>query len=189
MLRPFLIALALTCATAQPSIANPLKSLYTTIDLAACRIVKKHADGNAWSCPGLAGYPVYFAEGDLRAFVSVGPKAGTTRAATQTLRPFNSIFQGKAKRATVEWRFNRRGRQVLPYATIMRYFTTLDGKRGQVLVVSHVSAGEVCHVAYIDALANPDAIALARKIADETGHTFACTKDPGVVGKIGRSPI
>jgi hypothetical protein len=43
----------------------------TAIDLKECKVVKRHSDGNTWSCNGLAGYPLYYAEGDLRTFVSV----------------------------------------------------------------------------------------------------------------------
>src|SRR5262245_32004213 len=64
-----LVAASLFGAGAQ---ANPVKSLYTTIDLKECKQVKRHRDGNAWECPGLPGFPVYIAEGDLRQFVSVG---------------------------------------------------------------------------------------------------------------------
>ena len=58
-----------------PVASNPVKSLYTTIDLKACKRIKRHRDGGAWRCDGLPGYPVYVAEGDLRQFVSVGAVA------------------------------------------------------------------------------------------------------------------
>ncbi|HEX4892098.1 MAG TPA: hypothetical protein VFV47_02340, partial [Hyphomicrobiaceae bacterium] len=87
--------------------ANPLKSLYTTIELAQCRRISKHQDGGAWLCRGLEAWPVYVAEGDLRTFVSSGASPAKGKAATQTLGAFNTIFNGKAKRATLEWRFVR----------------------------------------------------------------------------------
>ena len=58
-----------------PAAANPVKSLYTTVELKACKQVKRHRDGGAWLCEGLAGLPVYVAEGDLRQFLSVGADA------------------------------------------------------------------------------------------------------------------
>ena len=79
-----------------PAAANPVKSLYTTVDLKVCRQVKRHRDGGAWRCEGLGGLPVYVAEGDLRQFVSVGADAQKRRAATQTLGAFNSIFRRAA---------------------------------------------------------------------------------------------
>ena len=172
-----------------PAAANPVKSLYTTVDLEVCKQVRRHRDGGAWRCEGLAGFPVYFAEGDLRQFVSVGANAEKRRAATQTLGAFNSIFAKGSTRATIEWRFDRRGERKLPYAIIVRFHTSRDGRSGDVLVVSKVSDSETCHVAYIDALANPDAIALARHIADKQTKSFDCRNDPRTEGATGRSPM
>jgi hypothetical protein len=169
--------------------ANPLKSLYTTIDLRSCKQLKQQPDGGAWRCPGLPGFPVYIAEGDLRQFVSVGEHAESRRAATQTLSAFNSIFATGGNRATIEWRFVRRGERHIPYATIVRFHTSHAGRTGDVLVVSKVSEGETCHVAYIDALANPDAIALARRVADEKARGFDCRQEPRAEGVPGKSPM
>ena len=172
-----------------PADAYRVKSVYTTIDLKACKKVRRHRDGGAWMCDGLAGLPVYVAEGDLRQFVSAGAGAEKRRAATQTLGAFNSIFETGGTRATVEWRFDRRGERKLPYATIMRFHTSRDGRRGDVLVVSKVSDAETCHVAYIDALANRDAIALARHVADRQSKSFDCSREPRTEGATGRSPM
>ena len=154
-MRASFAALAMALALgAGPAVSNPVKSLYTTVELKSCKLVKHHKDGDAWRCAGLPGYPVYVAEGDLRQFVSAGPNAERRRAATQTLRPFNTIFENGGGRATIEWRFDRRGKGEVPYATIVRYHTARGSSRGDVLVVSKVSPRETCHVAYIDALAN-----------------------------------
>ncbi len=49
------------------------RSVYTTIDLKDCKIVRKSGpEGASWRCPGLPGYPIYVAEGDDRFFVSAG---------------------------------------------------------------------------------------------------------------------
>jgi hypothetical protein len=190
-LAPTLVIAGLVVSTlgAAPAEANRVKSLYTTIDLKVCKKIKRHRDGGAWMCEGLAGLPVYFAEGDLRQFVSVGAEAEKRRAATQTLGAFNSIFESGSTRATVEWRFDRRGERKLPYATIVRFHTSRDGRTGDVLVVSKVSDTETCHVAYIDALANKDAIAIARQIADKQAKTFDCRKEPRTEGATGKSPM
>jgi hypothetical protein len=172
-----------------PAAANPVKSLYTTVDLKICKQVKRHRDGGAWRCGGLDDLPVYVAEGDLRQFVSVGANAEKRRAATQTLGAFNSMFEKGSTRATIEWRFDRRGERKLPYAIIVRFHTSRDGRNGDVLVVSKVSDAETCHVAYIDALANPDAIALARQIADRQAKSFDCRQEPHTEGATGRSPM
>jgi hypothetical protein len=166
-----------------------VKSLYTTVDLKACKRMARLRDGAAWLCSGLGGLPVYVAEGDLRQFVSVGTNAQKRRAAKQTLGPFNSIFEAGSERATIEWRFDRRGDRQIPYATIVRFHTSMEGRKGDVLVVSKVGAEETCHVAYIDALANRDAIALARQVADRHAKSFDCHSEPRTEGASGRSPM
>jgi len=172
-----------------PAAANPVKSLYTTVQLKTCKPVKRHRDGGAWLCGGLAGLPVYVAEGDLRHFLSVGQDAQKRRAATQTLGAFNSIFESGSDRATIEWRFDRRGERQIPYAIIVRFHTSREDRKGDVLVVSKVSATEACHVAYIDALANQDAITLARFVADNQAKSFDCRNDPHAEGATGKSPM
>jgi hypothetical protein len=186
---PALLTAAAAVLSALPATANPVKSLYTTIELKSCKPVKRHRDGDAWRCEGLPGYPVYVAEGDLRQFVSAGWDAEHRRAATQTLSPFNTIFESGSQRATIEWRFQRRAGSPVPYATIVRYHTSAEGRRGDVLVVSKVTPQETCHVAYIDALANPDAIALARRVADEKARIFDCAAEPRAMGDQGKSPM
>lgn len=193
MRQPRSIILALTLAASPlpmlvPVAANPLKSLYTTIELKSCRVTKKHADGNAWRCPGLDRYAVHLAEGDLRTFASYGPNPERRRAAEQTLGPFNSIFDPSgAGRATLEWRIVRMSGKPVPFATILRYFTRSDRGRGQVLVVTKVSPTEACHVAYVDAVANPNAIAIARQIADEKARAFNCKSEATFVGVRGQA--
>jgi len=50
--------------------------------------------------------------------------------------------------------------------------------------VTKLAPGATCHIAYVDALANPDANDLARKAADEKASDFDCDKDePEFVGK------
>ena len=165
------------------------RSLYSTIDLKTCAQIAKRPDGGAWRCDGLAGYPVYVAESDLHQFVSFGSNAGSRRAAKQTLRASNSIFATVHGRATIEWRFDRKGDIAIPYATIVRYYTSSNSHKGEVLVVSRVTDKEACHVAYIDALASAEAISLARRVADEKARRFNCALEPRVEGATGKSPI
>jgi hypothetical protein len=195
-----LAALAGLAATAS---AEPVKSEYTTMELKQCKplpAAKDEGEGDAsaaWWCNGLRGYKLFLAEGDLRQMLAYGKKAREQRAATQTLGRFNSIFpDDKTERATLEWRLRYTKGKWVPFATILRYHT-FDGDqdppvRGQVLVVAKVGpkAGtDACHVAYIDALANPDANALAQQAADERAEAFDCAKEPEVVGLTGKSPM
>jgi hypothetical protein len=57
-----------------------------------------------------------------------------------------------------------------------------------VLVVTKIDGKEACHMAYIDARANPAANALARDTADSMAAGFDCGRDePKVVGAKGVS--
>jgi hypothetical protein len=169
--------------------AHTSKSLYTSVGLDRCEVVEKHPDGNTWRCSGLPGYPLYVAEGDGRTFVSFGENAAGTHAAKQTLHAFNTPFETPSGRMTVEWRVVKRQGRALPYAAIVRYFTTSEKVKGEVLVVTRIADGEVCHVAYIDALANKDAIVLARALADDKARDASCGAEPTVSGRTGNSPM
>ncbi len=174
------------CAGEAAAVKTPARSLYTNIDLGQCTRLKRHPDGSTWRCTGLPGYPILVAEGDLRFYLSFGPNAEKRRAAEQTLPAFNTPFADRRTRDTVEWRFATQDGKPVPYAAIVRYFTAVDGAKGEVLVVSRITATEACHVAYIDALATPEAIVLARRVADERARSFDCRDEPrreGVVQK------
>jgi len=169
--------------------AREPKSLYTTIDLDACRVVQRHKDGNTWTCKGLQAHPVLYGEGDLRAFVSAGADPGRRKAAEQTLGPFNSIFVAGSRRATLEWRVHNDGKKAVPHAIILRYFTRNETADGEVLVIMKISNRDTCQAAIIDALAEPEAMALARQVADDAARTFDCDDEPVVHGKSGKSPF
>lgn len=169
---------------------HPVKSLYTTIDLARCQGRAAAAEGGpSWQCKGLPGYPVHVAIAGQRTYLSAGTEPEKRRAARQTLDAVNSAVDARSGHITIEWRFQRRQGEARPYAMIVRYSTTSAGGKGEVLVVSRVGESESCQVARIDALANADAMVLARTIADGEARTFDCKAPPKVVGRTGRSPM
>lgn len=168
---------------------QPVRSLYTALDPTACRAVSGEGASAARVCQGLPGYPVYVAEGARGVFLSVGPKPEARRAARQTLGAPNALFEKDGQRPTVEWRFIVRDDKTVPYATIVRYRTRSPTGSGEVLVVMRVTEREACHVAYIDALANPDAIVRARKIADKVARSEPCPEQPRIDGVHGQSPM
>jgi hypothetical protein len=53
--------------------------------------------------------------------------------------------------------------------------------RGEVLVVTRLGPGGVCHVGYVDGRQNPNADDLAREIADKRARRFRCGKDKPIV--------
>ncbi len=164
---------------ASPALAaDEVESSYTDINLDNCLIMRSDDFSTSWACPGYKGMPTYVAEGDLRFFVSYGFGADDEQAAEQTLPPFNYIGP------RVEWRLSNRTGDWRPFATIIRYFVA-GGEgtpEGQVLVVTRIEPDATCHVAYIDALANPNANELARQAADEQARDFDCADEPQIIG-------
>src|SRR4051812_213386 len=154
-------------ATAR-SPAGAVERAYTSLDLEKCRHIESREveDYSSWRCTGYVGIDVHVAAGDQRSYVSYGPNGAKERAAEQTLASFNSAGR------TIEWRIERLPNgKAHPFATILRWNTSaLDDKddsiiAGQVLIVTRLSPGGVCHVGYVDGRANPNANELAVQIA------------------------
>jgi hypothetical protein len=179
--------MAVSCQAA----AQEIVSVTTPLNLDKCRhrAGVEEEDYGEWRCRGYGGIPVYVTAGDQRTFISYGRNARNEPAARQTLAAFNG--EGD----TIEWR-GMRGKdgKLKPFATIVRFSVTKSAEdppvKGAMLVITRLGT-PVCRVGYVDALANPNAETLARKIADEHARTFACRgskpivlgeKDPGFSG-------
>ena len=174
-------------AFARPVAAAPgdIERVYTPLDLKKCkhRPGREVEDYGSWRCIGHDGIAIHVTGGDQRIYVSFGPNAAKEIAAQQTLSAFNS--EGK----TIEWRIERLPNgKARPFATILRWnVTTLDPAddlkqvTGQVLVVTRLGPGGVCHAGYVDGRANPNANELANEIADTRARTFKCGKDKPVI--------
>ncbi len=158
---------------ALPALA--FESAYTTIDLDKCRVIAQDRESGsiAWTCPGYRDMELYVAEGDLRFFVSAGQNAGQRMAARQTLPPFNYTNN------VLEWRLD----DGQPFATILRYFISVDGEGAeeQVLVVSKIGKTDSCQIAHVNASRNQNANVLARQAADTLAQDFICGEDDIVV--------
>ncbi|MCR5856788.1 hypothetical protein [Mesorhizobium sp. J428] len=156
--------------------AYAAESAYQKVDFEKdCREVQSDETGGSWTCKGHGDYGISFAEGDLRqsAFYGhLGP--WFEKGAFETFSGFNHAGD------TIEWRLDG----ATPFATIRRWFVSpgTDDKGDplpevQVLVIAKVGqkdAGDACVVGYVEATANKDANALARKVADEEARDFAC---------------
>jgi hypothetical protein len=186
------LTVLLTCLSAGHVAAQSMGSSYSSTAPKDCRQIGKPSelDGSTTRvCPGKNGLIVLIAEDDLREIVSVGRNrkaAAEEPAAKVWFAPFNS------SEATVEWR----SAGTKPIAMIQRWHIA-DGtdpdKQGRpntkaMLVVTRLPPGPVCHVAYVDAIANPTANELARKAADDFARSFTCGKDEvKIVGTRGRA--
>ena len=172
---------------ASPAIGEIVEAATTPFDVDKCAHKAGHAaeDEGAWHCVGYAGIPILMTAGDVRVYISYGAKAAREPAAAQTLAAPNG--EGKS----IEWRIAReRSRKSPAFATIMGWSTAIpvdDPKvengtyRGEVLVVTRLGPGGVCHVGYVDARQNANAVELAREIADRHARSFGCGKDKPIV--------
>jgi hypothetical protein len=179
-------AIALVMLAASPAMAETIESVTTPFNVDKCphKAGTEPEDGGVWRCKGYGGIAVVVAEGDARVSVSFGPRASREPAASETLAALNG------EGTSIEWRIARERDKRHPFATIMRWTTSVvtddpkveDGTvRGEVLVVTRLGPGGVCHVGYVDGRQNPNADDLARGIADQHARTFRCGKDKPIV--------
>ena len=186
------LAVLMICIGLNGADAQSVGSAYTSTAPTDCRQIGKASelDGSTTrACPGKAGLVVLIAEDDLREIVSVGRNrkaAAEEPAAKVWFAPFNS------SETTIEWRMAG----AKPFAIIQRWHIADNSdpdKQGRpntkaMLVVTRLPPGPVCHVAYVDAIANPTANELARKAADDFARGFACGKDEvKIIGASGRA--
>ena len=164
----------LMLACAAPALAA--ESSYTKVNFDVdCREQESDENGGSWICKGYGDYGIRFAEGDLRQsafYGELGP--WYEKGAFETFSGFNHAGD------TIEWRM----RAGIPVATIRRWFVAPGTKDNgdplpevQVLVISKVGqrgVGDACVVGYVEATANKNANEIARKVADEDAHDFAC---------------
>lgn len=171
-----------TALAAASAAAQTIESAFTDFDVGKCRHIagKVEEDYGEWHCKGYDGMRVWMGAADQRLMISLGQRAKDEPAAHQTLASFN----GEGKK--IEWRIDRSANQKRPFAAIMRWSTTKpddkgDQVQGEVLVVTRLPPGAVCHVGYVDGRANQNADELAREIADKHARQFHCRKDAAVV--------
>lgn len=166
------------------------RSVYSAFNPADCEAAAPPAEGaRAYLCPGLPGYPVYYVEANGRVYLGLGTSPQWSKSATQTLSVENALSARASRRVTIEWRVSIRNGRNVPYAAIVRAFTSANGDRGQVLVVYKIAGSEACHDAYVDALANAQPIVLAHAFADEAGRAFDCSAPARILGATGKSPM
>ena len=173
---------------AGPAAAGSIESAYTSIDdKEACALVGLGAEGEGdWAetvCTGFRGFPVIISYGDARESVFYGfpPDTDDRFANWESFGSFNSVGP------KIEWRYERDGERVLPFATIHRWFVSEpedSTKSTQVLVVEKVGTlpeRQGCVVGYVVATGDPRANEKAREIADGQVRGFVCGSDEPVV--------
>ena len=169
-----LIALCLAAASA-PASAGEITSAYTKYNLDKCKSLSSSVEESfgSFACNGYKGLEIYFAEGDLRAFMAYGANGFEHCSAQQTFGHFNSVTP------TVEWRLDN-GR---PFAAIQRWnVSDLDdaSKTTSWLGVTKIENANSCRVAIIKGLL-PRANEKAREAADTLARGFNCQTDTALV--------
>jgi hypothetical protein len=184
-LAAMLAAICVCLMSASSASAETFSSSYTSIEPEDCRTDR----GGTRVCPGKAGLVVLVSEDDLRETVSIGRDRGAAArepAARTWFGPFNSAT------AALEWR----AAGGTPFAVIQRWrIADIDDedKTGrpiskEMLVVTRLPPGAVCHVAYVDVKANSNSNELARQAADTIARNFKCDEDKvKIVGATGRA--
>ena len=173
-----LSAISLCLAVALPVVlsAQEVDSLYSSHDWARdCERVGRAAPpdeaamGARIVCPGPDGMQVMLADSDLRISMDYG------RAAR--FGPWESFATFSDVSTTIEWRRQRLGGEMTPFATIHRWFVGPGDTARELLVISTVAnapAQESCMVGFIDTTDTADANALARDVADRYARGFVC---------------
>lgn len=173
----------LLAAVASPSAAEELSSVYTDLDRDShCTVfaVAPEGDGD-WAnlvCDGWRGYPVTINYADARESVFYGyPPSGDMAPVWESFDAFN------AAGSRIEWRLERRGESLVPFATIHRWSVSdADDPEDkiEVLVVEKVGqpgTADGCAVAYVVATGNEGANEKARSFADRIARDFECGAD------------
>lgn len=187
-MRLVLFGIIIFAASINHANSTNIDSAYTKLNFEGGCVWEKPASeeeagmGGSAVCAGYnyhgSTWPVYFAESDIRQFVSFG-----------NITDLNSLAGGFSQwnsvNTTIEWRL-KNGK---PYATILRWFIdnvnsntgNADKKtQGNVLVISKVAQAnnsDSCVIGYVDTRANKNANVLARQVADKFGESFVCRLD------------
>jgi hypothetical protein len=175
-----LFAIAGCCALVAPVEAR--ESVYTSLKEPHCKTANRNPAAKRdehepvlYRCPGVKGWTVHVTYHGTFVTAIFAPD-GKPLTKAQLGAPYDIGPR-------VEWRGEKRAGVFVADAAVVR-LTALGDKRQQrsVLAALRIDGDAVCAVAVVDAAANKDANALARKAADEAA-SFKCGADaPRVIG-------
>jgi hypothetical protein len=168
MIRPAaLLALALT-ALAEPALAQAVTHVDTELVKGRCHFIADDGEVGHYAlkrCPGLAGVRVYTEAG-------VHSVALSFRFGKRKVEVVSSGSVG----TKLEWR-GTKGRQGFKPRAVLVTIVVKDypaETRHNVLGVLRMEPRSACLMAVIDEEANGDALALARRTADDEAPSFSC---------------
>ena len=165
-------ALASALLLSGPANSSEITHQYTKIDGASCLTLVVNEE-EAWSqqvCKGADGIAVFVSEGDLRMSVSYRDRNADDRFFT--FSGFNRVGN------VIEWRLRNADGSKVPFATILRWYVSLDDSReSQALVITKIEESDFCIAGFVEATVQRNANALARDIADRVAPDFVCGRD------------
>jgi hypothetical protein len=145
--------------------AQTRPSVYTSLAEKQCRKLKSTGDDYLGRCPGIGGYSLLVAEGDLRQNILVVTPKGT-RHSLELWSVVSPAFSSVGPKA--EWRVITENRKTAPTALIVRYNASEDpekpDKKTSYLVVTKITANEICVTDKVSP--GPTANEEARRLAD-----------------------
>lgn len=175
VLLALLIATSAAPAFIQTSHASPAAAqMDTELVKGRCRFIADDGEVGHYAlkrCPGLGGAVVYTEAGVN--FVSLSFRWGKAKT--------GKLVQSWSLGDKLEWRGTRDRRGFTPYAVIVRDHEKDESHN--VWGVLRIEKNNACLNAAIEEEANTDALAIARKVADETGSRTDCRDiKPKIVG-------
>lgn len=194
-------AITLAIVLASTGIANAADSVVTELVTERCTVTMMETEDEAgeplkkedhyptaWRCNGNGDLFVHVLYGHEREEIAFGT---ARRATTAYMRHGHFGSWGPS----VEWRGTKdKSGKLVPVAAIAPYRWDIrngedekDREVGGDLAVIRLgkSKSETCIVAWVDTVANPDAMTIARKAADEWAVARKCSasRKPGYLGK------
>lgn len=169
---PIMFSIMLLLFGARP--AEAADGIVTPSQGADCRTLSSNREEAVWTCPGPAGAFVQYTDFTTRAGLTFGWGRKVAKPVDADDLSWSPSGSGLASR--MEWRINN-GR---PFAAIIGRWRQADEAGGspafEELMVIRLAEEMACSVAVLGALA-PDAMATARRIADERAPRFRCGID------------
>jgi hypothetical protein len=148
MLKRTLSALFILCCAAPLLAYVPAAdSVYTDIAPARCKTIETQEEGtvSVQKCAGVAGYELLVEDNDMRQSVTVVSPEGKQHPLNYW-QVITTAFSSVGEKA--EWRVERKGGKVRPYALIVRVNASENPEKPEqktsYLAVAKITAGEVC---------------------------------------------
>ena len=171
---------------AGPAESGEITHQYTKLDQGSCMTLTLNEDEgySQQVCKGADGIAVFVSEGDLRTSVAYRNQAAYDRYFT--FGNFNHVGE------TMEWRLRDDNGYKQPFATILRWYVSIDdANEKQALVITKIEESDFCVAGFVEATENKGANELARQIADTVAPSFVCDRDQaqwyGNTGPLARS--